>query len=411
MPIRYFAICILVFASLSATAQERWVGTWGASPQPPQPADGPFPPPPDFSNRTVRQIVRLSAGGEQIRLRFSNEYGTSPLTIGAASVALARANGRLRARTMRSVTFGGQASTVVSPGAPVLSDPVEFDTDELELVAISLYFEGEVDACTCHTTGGQTARVSPPGNFTDSDFEAAETTQARAFLSGVDVLTDAAAGVVVTLGDSITDGFGSSVDGNSRWPDFLAERLARRRGPSFGVVNKGISGNRVLTHGVGENALARFDTDVLAVPGVTHVVVLEGINDIGVAYGSFGDDFPGIANIMRPGQEVTAQSLIEGYRQLIARAHSRGLLIYGATLTPYLGATYYARDGDQVRQAVNEWIRTSGEFDGVIDFDAALGDPQEPLRIAEGLHIGDFLHGSDAGYKAMAEAIDLSLFR
>jgi lysophospholipase L1-like esterase len=172
-----------------------------------------------------------------------------------------------------------------------------------------------------------------------------------------------------------------------------------------------MSGNRVLTDGIGENALARFDTDVLAVPGATHVVVLEGINDIGVAHGSFGDDFPGIENIIRPGQEVSAQTLIAGYRQLIARAHANGLVIYGATLTPYLGATYYSQEGDRIRQAVNEWIRTSGEFDGVIDFDAALGDPQDPLRIADGLHIGDFLHGSDAGYEAMAETIDLSLFR
>jgi len=213
----------------------------------------------------------------------------------------------------------------------------------------------------------------------------------------------------VTLGDSITDGVGSTSAANHRWPDILAERLAARRGASFGVVNQGISGNRVLADGAGESALARLDRDVLAVAGATHVIVFEGINDIGIGFGSFGGP-PGAAAAMPRSVPVTAETLIGGYRQIIARAHARGLAVYGATIAPYEGAAYYSPEGERVRQRVNAWIRESGEFDAVLDFDAVLRDSHEPGRMADGLHSGDFLHGSDAGYEAMAQSIDLALF-
>ena len=409
---RFFVLaCLSMLSCFPAMAQERWIGSWGASPQPPVPDNGTPLQTLTFADQTIRQIVRLSAGGDRVRLRFSNEYGIRPLQIGAVTIALTRRDGTLRARSLKEVTFSGQTSAVIAAGAPLLSDPVDLEVDELETIAISMYLPGETGACTCHQTGFQTAIVSGPGDYTADAFEPVQTIQARAYLSGVEVHTDDAAGVVVTLGDSITDGFGSSIDANTRWPDILARRLAVRRGPSFGVVNQGISGNRVLSDGIGLSALARFDRDVLSVAGVTHVVVLEGINDLGVAFGSFGEDEADFAIIMPRAGEVRAQMLIAGYRQLIARAHSQGLRIYGATITPFRGATYYSEEGESVRQAVNSWIRTSGEFDGVIDFDAAVRDPEQPLRIAEGLHSGDFLHGSDAGYTAMGESVDLTLFQ
>lgn len=394
-----------------AIAQQRWIGSWGASPQPPIPENGTPLQTLTFTDQTIRQIVRLSAGGDRVRLRLSNEYGTRPLQIGAVTIALARTDGTLRTRSLQEVTFAGQTSAVIAAGAPLFSDPVDLEVDELETLAISMYLPGETGACTCHQTGFQTALVSGPGDYTNDAFEPEQMIQARAYLSGVEVYTNDAAGVVVTLGDSITDGFGSGVDANNRWPDILARRLAARRGPSFGVVNQGISGNRVLSDGIGESALARFDRDVLSVAGVTHVVVLEGINDVGVAFGSFGEAEADFAIVMPRTGEVRAQMLIAGYRQLIARAHSQGLRIYGATITPFLGATYYSEEGESVRQAVNSWIRTGDEFDGVIDFDSAVRDAEQPLQIADGLHSGDYLHGSDAGYTAMGESIDLTLFQ
>ncbi len=252
--------------------------------------------------------------------------------------------------------------------------------------------------------------VSATGDFTAGTFTPAQTIQARAFVSGVEVLTNAA-GVVVTLGDSITDGVGSTSGANRRWPDLLAERLAaRQRGGRFGVVNHGISGNRLLNSGAGESALARFDRDVLSVPGVTHVVVFVGVNDLGFAYGSFEGPLAALRNLMPAGAPATTETMIAGYRQLIARAHAAGLKIYGATIAPYEGAGYFSAEGETARQAINTWIRGSKELDAVLDFDAVLRDPAKPARITEGLHSGDFLHGSDAGYRALADSIDLALF-
>jgi lysophospholipase L1-like esterase len=391
-------------------AQDAWIGTWGASPLPPSAAAGPFPATPGFENQTIRQIVRISAGGDRLRLRLTNEYGTAPLEIGAARVAIADGEAGLRGGTDRVVTFGGETSGVIPAGAPLLSDPIELAVADLESLSISLYFPSDTGACTCHATGMQDTYVSAPGDFTAGTFAPAQTIQARAFLSGVEVQRDDA-GVIVAFGDSITDGVGSTAGANRRWPDLLAERLAgRRRGQAFGVVNHGISGNRVLSDGAGESALARFDRDVLSVSGVTHVIVFEGVNDLGFAYGRFEGPFADIRNLIPPGVNATEETLVAGYRQLIARAHARGLKIYGATIAPYQGAMYFSAEGEAVRQAVNTWIRESGEFDAVLDFDAAFRDPAQPAQMKDGLHSGDFLHGSDAGYKAVADSIDLRLF-
>lgn len=407
MKVRSFVSLLVLLICMPALAQQPvWVGSWGASPLAPREGGGRFPGSPSFDDQTVREIVRLSAGGDRLRLRLTNEYGTAPLAIGAARVAIVDDGGAIRRRTEHVVTFSGQPSTLIPAGAPMLSDPIDLAVDDLETIAISLYLPMPTGPCTCHQVGMQETMVSAPGDHTSGAFEPAETIQSRAFLSGVEVLGDAA-GAIVAFGDSITDGVGSTNGANRRWPDFLAARLDERRGPHFGVVNHGISGNQVLSDGAGVSALARFDRDVLSVPGARYVIVFEGINDLGIGFGSFGGGAPGGAGQRMP---VTEQTMIAGYRQLIARAHSKGLKIYGATITPYRGASYFSDKGEEVREALNDWIRTSGEFDAVLDFDAVLRDPADPSQIADGLHAGDHLHGSDAGYEALGNSIDLKLF-
>jgi lysophospholipase L1-like esterase len=316
----------------------------------------------------------------------------------------------MRPDAVHVVTFGGQMSGMIAAGAPLLSDPVELSVSDFDTLSISIYLPGETGQCTCHQVGLQTAYVSGQGDFTSTRFATDDTIQARAFLSGVDVYSIESRHVIVTLGDSITDGVGSTPDTNNRWPDGLAERLAEREGDSiWSVVNAGIAGNRMLSDGAGESALARFDRDVLAVPGVTHVIVFEGINDIGFALGRLEGRLADYT-VGMPRGEVTEEAMIAGYRQLISRAHANGLMILGATITPYNGSQYFSIEGEKIRQIVNQWIRDSGEFDAVFDFDAVLRDPSQPSQIAEGLHSGDFLHGSDAGYQRIADSIDLGLF-
>lgn len=398
------AICtaLLLLGQVSLAQHTGWVGSWGAAPIPPREAFGPRPATPSFDNETIRQVVRLSVGGQRLRLRLTNEYGPMPLDIGAAQIAILDTEGVPLGGTERVVTFGGSTSATMPAGAPMLSDPIELAVDDLAIVEVSLYLPGNTGQCTCHAIGMQDTYVSEPGDFTGVRFTPAATIQSKAFLSVVEVWTEVT-GVVVTLGDSITDGFGSTHGANRRWPDFLTERLMARSGEMrFGVVNQGVSGNRMLSDGAGESALARFDRDVLSVPGVSHVIVFEGINDLGVGFGGF----EGVPR----GRPVTVDSIISAYRQLIARAHAHNLRIYGATIAPFEGAGYYTSEGEAARQAINTWIRESGEFDAVLDFAAVWADAERPEQIAAGLHSGDFLHGSDAGYEALADSIDLSLF-
>ena len=408
---RTLILSALLALPLAANAQTgTWVGSWGASPLPPSAATARFPATPGFANQTIRQIVRLSAGGDRLRLRLTNEYGTQPLRIGAARVALADGTGALVNGTEHVVTFAGKGNATIPAGAPLLSDPVDLRVADLASLSVSLYFPDDTGQCTCHQVGLQDAYISLPGDFTAGVFPPAKSMAQRAFLSGVEVQA-ARAKTIVVLGDSISDGVGSSAGANRRWPDLLAERLnARSGGTHWGVVNHGISGNRVLADGAGPSALARLDRDILSVPGAAYVIVFEGVNDLGRALGP-----PPAAAGGRPAPLVDpvfgSDLLIDGYRQVIARAHAHGLRIYGATIAPYEGAVYWSADGDKVRTAVNDWIRKSGEFDGVLDFDAALRDPAKPSQIKEGWHAGDHLHGSDAGYRVVADSIDLKLFR
>ena len=309
--------------------------------------------------------------------------------------------------TDRQLTFGGSPTTTIPAAALVVSDPVPLAVPALGNVTVSLFFPGSVSATTEHSLGVQTTWLSPPGDYAgDTAFPAASTTTTSwYFLNGIEVVSSAPKGAaIVTLGDSITDGYASTVSANHRWPNFLAARLqAWTPTKDVAVVDEGISGNRVLHDFIGPNALSRLDRDVLVQSGVAWVTVLEGINDIGIP-GAFGT----------PGQNVSADEIIEGHRQIVARAHALGLRVFGCTLTPFEGTVfpgYYSPEGEVKREAVNAWIRTSGTYDAVVDFDAAVRDPSHPTRILPAYDSGDHLHPNDAGYQAMANAVDLKLFQ
>jgi lysophospholipase L1-like esterase len=401
----------LLIASVPTQAAG-WAASWGAAPLAPTPAMGPFPASPSFSNQTVRQIVHLSAGGSRIRIRFSNEYGLKPLLIGAARIALADEKGAIQPGTERPLAFSGKPSALIPAAAPFLSDPIDFPVKALSDLSISIYLPDDTGPCTCHAVAMQTAYVSDTGDFVAATFAPRQKIVARAFISGVEVYDQVQAKAVVVLGDSISDGVGSTVDANRRWPDVLAARLAARGGhDAWSVVNMGISGNRVLDDGAGQSALARFDRDVLSVPGAAYVIVFEGVNDLGIAFSQAEGPMAEVFKSLMPASKPTAQAMISGYRQLIERAHAKGLKILGATIAPYEGADYYSAEGEAIRQQINAWIRTDGAFDAVLDFDAVLRDPAKPTQIAPALHAGDHLHGSDLGYEAIAKSINLSLFK
>jgi len=386
-----------------------WARTWGASPQAPGASVVAVEP---FADATLRQVVRISGGGRRVRIRFTNEYGTAPLMIGAAHVGLAAPGGGIQPGSDRALTFAGRWSVDVPAGAPILSDPVDLPLPALSRLSISLYVPGHVKTCTTHGSDLQPG-WSIPGDATATLTlpDSAVPLPAQALLSAVEVLSDAPATTIVALGDSLTDGTGSTPGADRRWPDLLAERLAECGGPAVYVSNQGINGNRLLNDGFGVSALARFDRDVLATPGLGYVVVFEGA-DIVISLAPRDDDGP-IAEFLKafPGVPVTADDVIAGYCQLIARAHGCGVKVYAATLVPYGGAPIFSPEGETARQAVNAWIRTSGAFDGVLDFDAVWRDPNRPSRVKDEFLADDRLHGNDVGYRAMADSIDLSLFR
>lgn len=397
-------------ASLSAAqgAEEAaWITTWAATPAPRWSDDlpAPFGVPEVLENQTVRQVARISVGGNSVRVVLSNAFGTKPLTIGAGSVGIAGKDGSVD--QAKPLTWGGKSSVVVPAGAPILSDPVELSAKALSEVSVSIFLPKKTALSSVHWDGVQTAYISGPGDFTsDATFKADSTLKSRLFLS--DILVDAApdSQAIVFFGDSITDGNCSTPDANNRWPDHIATRL-QEANRNVAVVNEAFSGNRVLTDGMGVNALARFDSDVLSHPQVSTVVLMMGINDIG---------WPG-ENAITPEDKIpTAEDIITGYKQLIDRANTHGVRIVAATLTPFADTFkglptegYYTPEKEKIRVAVNEWIRTGGGFDGVIDFDKVMEDSARPGYIRDDYDCGDNLHPNDAGYKAMAEAVDLEL--
>ena len=389
------------WANGQAPGNRHWVATWQASPQGSDPLIANLlAPPPSYANQTLREIVHISIGGPEIRVRLTNSFSTQSLVLGAVHVADAGDGSTVKPGTDRTVTFGGQGSITVPPGAIAISDPVDLSVQPLSDLAVSIYVPQDTGSATQHTVGEQTSYVTGGDATGAASFPpGAATILARPFLSNVEVLGAKQAAAVVAFGDSITDGFNSTVDANARWPDALARVLVRHYGNRVGVSNAGIGSNRVLNDAVGANALARFDRDVLTQAGVRYVTVLEGINDVSVS------------STYAPAQEVSAGQVIGGYRQLIARAHERGLAIYGCTLTPFKGAAFYTDAGEAKREAINGFIRSSGEFDAVIDFDQLIRDPQNTLAILPALDSGDHLHPNDVGYAVMGTSIDPALFR
>jgi lysophospholipase L1-like esterase len=409
----YFFLFMILAASTASGAPQAWVATWAASPAATDPDPG--DPLLSINGQTVRQRLRVSVGGERVRVRLSNEYGAAPLRIGSASIALAIDAVSVKKDSLHALTFGGHASVTIPAGAPMLSDALDLRVPANAQLAVSLYFPERVSTPTVHGLALKRAIVTARGDFTRAEkVEPNAQSESWLLLSAVLVPAQPNQQLIVAFGDSIVDGDGSTVDADRNWPSDLARRLNQRTGANpVAVVNAGIAGNRLLADdpgikSLGVSALARFDRDVLSVPGVTHVVLLEGLNDLG---------FPGAVlrgRTLAPLTEIpTADDLIGGYRQLIDRAHTRGVKVIGATLNPFEGVDlpgYYSATKETTRQAVNSWIRTSGEFDGVIDFDAVLRDNSHSSRLQARFASADHLHPNDAGYQAMADAIDLSLF-
>ncbi|HUP05127.1 MAG TPA: SGNH/GDSL hydrolase family protein [Bryobacteraceae bacterium] len=351
-----------------------------------------------FDNQTVRMIARISLGGNRFRIELSSAVNSPTVAVGAAHIALRARGSDIVPGSDRALTFNGLPGCILRSGVATVSDPVDLDAPPLADLAVSLYFPGSTGPPTLHSLGLHTTYISKAGDFTAApSIQDPASVQSYYYLSSIDVLAPAKSAAIVALGDSITDGSHSTPETDRAWPSVLAARLqGAKSGARLAVVNEGIGGNQVLRDGSGVSALERFDRDVLAEPGVAWVMVLEGINDIG--------------SIARGGAPLTAQDLIGAMHQFIERAHMHGIKAAGCTLTPYQGAGYYSDAGEAIRTTLNDWIRNSGAFDAVVDFDAALRDPANPRRFRADMQSGDYLHPNDAGYAAMANAVDLALF-
>ncbi|HZY61261.1 MAG TPA: SGNH/GDSL hydrolase family protein [Edaphobacter sp.] len=394
---------VMIFALLSSSwmaAQNNWVGTWAAAPLRSEQTHvdkvriG-------ENDKTIREIVHVSQGGKEIRLALTNEFGILPLELKSVHVALQTANGAIDPTTDHTVTFPSGTDVILAPGGSVTSNPIDLALPQAGNLTISIFVpKQKIDGLTFHGTALSTTYFEAGDHVSDASISDAEVSHSWYFLKNVQVNADASHHAIVTIGDSITDGSFSQIDRNHRWPDELALRLMRdKKTKNLSVMNVGIGGNRLLHGYIGQRALDRFDRDVLSAPGVKYVVLLEGINDIGFTDKPRGE-----------GDAVTTDQLIAAMQQLIDRAHAHGLKIFGATLTLFMGARYATPEGEQMRQALNRFIRTPHYFDGVIDFDKAVQDPAHPDRLLPAYDHGDHLHPSDAGYIAMGDAVNLRLF-
>lgn len=381
-----------------------FVGTWTASPQAPYESGISCR---GFEDQTLRLMSRTSVGGQAVRIRLANTFSSEPVTFDRVTVGVRKEGAAIVPETLQEVTFAGSSSVRVPPNARVVSDSVSLTVEPEQDVVTSLYTADATGSTTWHALPTKTSYVSETGDHTSDADGSAFTTETTHwfFLDGIEVLAPEADGAIVTLGNSITDGYASTIDANAAYPDVLAERINDRKDLHKAVLNAGISGNRILNNSAccGVNAVARIDRDVLAQNGVTDVILLEGINDIGF------EKLEGATTA--PHESVTAEEIIAGMKQLIRQIHAQGVRIHGGTLTPFKGAGYYYPEGEEKRQAVNEFVRTSGAFDSVVDFDEAIRDPEDPSRIRPEYDSGDHLHPSDAGYEAMAEAVELDRFQ
>jgi lysophospholipase L1-like esterase len=394
------ATLLCVQPLLAKPEAKKWVGTWASAPL----LDGHAKNAEELltegtqSGATLREVVHVSIGGETVRVRFSNLYGTSPLVIGAVEIAQTLKGVAIVPGTGKAVTFNGQPSVSIPAGALAVSDPTPFKLVPLSDLTVSFFLPNPTGPVTEHQLGNATSYHVTGNVVSSASLESPITATSWYYLNGVDTLAAADAGAVITIGDSITDGAKSTIDTNHRWPDELARRLqADPKYRNLSVLNEGISGNKILLDGAGPNALARFDRDVIAQSGAKYLLILEGINDIGRLHGT-------------PDAGLTAADLISALNQMVVRAHDHGIAVIGCTLTPYHGAGYYTENGEAIRKAVNDWIRTGGALDGFVDFEAAVRDPNHPDTYLPSVDPGDHLHPNDAGYKAMGDAIDLKLF-
>lgn len=381
----------------SAPAKQ-WVGTWSTAPQLVEPRN--MPPDPGLTNNTLRQVVCVSIGGKKLRFRFSNEFSKSPVTMKTVEVAVSNGGSAIDESTVKILKFNGQQEVTMEPGGVVVSDPFSFNLQPRMKVAITISFGKTSPDVTGHP-GSRTTSYLLAGNQAspDADFSKAVKADHWYIINGIDAEASKSAAAVAILGNSITDGRGSGTNKQDRWPDVLAMRLLKNKATQqIGVLNMGIGGNCVLRGGLGPTALNRFDRDILKQHDVRWLIILEGVNDLGSTKDSaaaFG----------------VAKGLINAYKKMIDQAHAQGIKVYGGTITPIKKSFYYKDFREKARESINEWIRTSGQFDAVIDFDKAIRNPDDPLTILPGAQSGDYLHPNEKGYEMMGGAIDLSLFK
>ena len=371
-----------------------WVGTWGTAPQLTEPRN--LPPPTGLTSNTLRQVVRVSIGGKKIRMHFSNAFGNDPMSMATVRAAVSVGDSAIKTETERALTFSGQPSVMIPAGETIFSDALDFDLAPLSDVAVTIYFHETPRDVTGHPGSRTTSYLEAGAAVSAAELPAAARTQHWYGLTGIDVLAENSAAAIVTLGDSITDGRGTETDKNNRWPDDLANRLqAGSATRKVAVLNEGIGGNCVLRGGLGPTAVARFDRDVLGQASVRWLIVLEGVNDIGGSRGT---------------NSTVADDLIAAYQKFIDQAHAKKVHVLGGTILPFGGSQYASAGHETARQAVNAWIRNSGKFDAVIDFDAAVRDPRISSKLLPAADSGDHLHPSIKGYQMMADRVDLKLF-
>jgi lysophospholipase L1-like esterase len=385
-----------LFGQSKANPVKIWVGTWSTAPQLVEPHN--MPPSPGLTNNSLRQIVRVSIGGDKLRVKFSNEFSTSPVTINSANIAVSTGGSTINASTIKQLKFSGNASVTMNPDSSVMSDPVAFKLTPRMDIAITIYFGQTSATVTGHPGSRTTSYILAGENTTSADFSGAITTDHWYVINTIDVLAPNSAAAIAILGNSITDGRGSVTNMQNRWPDMLSERLlANPATRQVSVLNLGIGGNCVLEKCLGAPGIIRFERDILNQQGVRWVIIFEGVNDIGRVHSSSA-------------ATTTLNNLINAYKQMITTARSKNIKIYGATIMPFKGNGYYNQYSDSCRQTVNTWIRTGGFYDAVIDFDKVTRDPSDTAKLGIECYQNDGLHPAAAGYKLMGEAIDLKLF-